>query len=118
MTAGEILQVAAEGLTGNKMRSLLTMLGVIIGVAAVIVMMAVSAGTEAEIAEQINSLGANLIFVSRSMQRSSFNPGAGSTRRAASSTPMLPPSPRASRGSAASQWSSSLCRRSSTATSP
>ncbi|MFO7697359.1 MAG: ABC transporter permease [Anaerolineae bacterium] len=80
MTAGEILRVAAEGLTGNKMRSLLTMLGVIIGVAAVIVMMAVSAGTEAEIAAQINSLGANLIFVSRSSQRSSFNPGAGGTQ--------------------------------------
>jgi putative ABC transport system permease protein len=38
------------------MRSLLTMLGIIIGVAAVIVMVAVSAGTEATIAEEINSL--------------------------------------------------------------
>ena len=47
----------------NKLRSLLTMLGVIIGVAAVIIMIAVSAGTEATIADQINSLGANLIFV-------------------------------------------------------
>jgi len=44
---------------------LLTMLGIIIGVAAVIIMMAVSAGTEAAIAEQINTLGANLIIVSR-----------------------------------------------------
>jgi putative ABC transport system permease protein len=51
------------------MRSLLTMLGIIIGVAAVIVMVAVSAGTEATIAEEINSLGANLIFVNSSMGR-------------------------------------------------
>jgi putative ABC transport system permease protein len=72
MNLREILSVAGEGLASNKMRSLLTMLGVIIGVAAVIVMMAVSAGTEAEIAAQINSLGANLIFVSGSMQRISF----------------------------------------------
>jgi putative ABC transport system permease protein len=39
------------------------MLGVIIGVAAVIIMISISAGTEATIADQINSLGANLIFV-------------------------------------------------------
>ena len=69
MRVGEWISVALEGLSANKLRSLLTMLGVIIGVAAVIVMMAVSAGTEAEIAEQINSLGANLIFVSGGMSR-------------------------------------------------
>jgi len=64
MRFSEVLNVAWEGLSSNKMRALLTMLGVIIGVAAVIIMMAVSAGTEATIAEQINSLGANLIFIS------------------------------------------------------
>ncbi len=48
----------------NKVRSFLTTPGVIIGVASVIVMLAVSAGTEAAIAEQINALGANLIIVS------------------------------------------------------
>jgi putative ABC transport system permease protein len=57
------LKVAWEGLTLNKGRSFLTTLGVIIGVAAVIVMMAISAGAEAEIADQINALGANLIAV-------------------------------------------------------
>jgi len=62
----EITKIAWEGLVSNKVRSLLTMLGVIIGVAAVIVMTSVSAGTEAAIAEQINSLGANLIFVQQS----------------------------------------------------
>jgi len=43
----EILHIAWEGVLRNKIRSLLTMLGVIIGVAAVIIMMAISAGTEA-----------------------------------------------------------------------
>ena len=59
-----ILRTAWEGLMLNKVRSFLTTLGVIIGVASVIVMMAVSAGAEASIAEQINALGANLIIVS------------------------------------------------------
>jgi putative ABC transport system permease protein len=71
----EVLQVAWEGLGSNKMRSLLTMLGVIIGVAAVIIMMGVSAGTEAVIAEQINSLGANLVFVSGAMTRVAIGQG-------------------------------------------
>ena len=69
-------RVAWEGLTLNKVRSFLTMLGVIIGVAAVIVMMSVSAGAETEIAEQINSLGPNLIMVMQSFSRGGFGPGA------------------------------------------
>jgi len=60
---GEAVRIAWEGIASNKVRSLLTMLGIIIGVAAVIVMIAVSAGTEATIADQINSLGANLIII-------------------------------------------------------
>ena len=64
MKFSRILRVAWEGLMLNKVRSFLTTLGVIIGVASVIVMMAVSAGAEAAIAEQINALGANLLIVS------------------------------------------------------
>ena len=60
----EALAVAGEGLAANKVRSLLTTLGVIIGVAAVILMLAISAGTEAAIAKQISALGANLVIVS------------------------------------------------------
>ncbi len=60
----KIIRVAWDGLKLNKLRSFLTTLGVIIGVASVIVMLAVSAGAEAAIAEQINSLGANLLIVS------------------------------------------------------
>ncbi|HFD38463.1 MAG TPA: FtsX-like permease family protein [Anaerolineae bacterium] len=64
MSLRETLGVAWEGLTLNKVRSFLTTLGVIIGVASVIMMLAVSAGAEEAIAEQINALGANLIIVS------------------------------------------------------
>ena len=64
MKLRKIFRTAWEGLMLNKVRSFLTTLGVIIGVASVIVMLAVSAGAEASIAEQINALGANLIIVS------------------------------------------------------
>jgi putative ABC transport system permease protein len=65
----DVLKVASKSLSSNKMRSMLTMLGVIIGVAAVIIMIAVSTGTEVAIAEQINSLGANLVFVMSSFSQ-------------------------------------------------
>lgn len=69
MSPLEIVHIAWEGVARNKVRSLLTMLGVIIGVAAVIIMIAVSAGTEATIAEQIQGLGANLVFIQASFGR-------------------------------------------------
>ena len=65
----EIIRIAWEGVVRNKVRSLLTMLGVIIGVAAVIIMIAISAGTEATIAEQIEGLGSNLVFIQASFGR-------------------------------------------------
>ena len=68
-------QVAWEGIAVNKVRSLLTMLGIIIGVAAVIIMMGVSAGTEATIAERIAGLGSNLIMVSRGFGGGGGGPG-------------------------------------------
>ncbi len=71
----EILRIAWEGVVRNKVRSLLTMLGVIIGVAAVIIMIAISAGTEATIADQIEGLGTNLIFIQASFGRG--GPGGG-----------------------------------------
>ena len=75
MNFRKTLKVAWEGLMLNKVRSFLTTLGVIIGVAAVIIMLAISAGAEAEIADQINALGANLIMVMPSFQRGGFGPG-------------------------------------------
>jgi putative ABC transport system permease protein len=76
MSLWRTLKVAIEGLSLNKARSFLTTLGVIIGVAAVIIMLAISAGAEAEIADQINALGANLIVVMPAFTRGGFGPGA------------------------------------------
>ena len=73
----EILRISWEGIVRNKVRSLLTMLGVIIGVAAVIIMIAISAGTEATISEQIEGLGSNLIFIQASFGRG--GPGGGNS---------------------------------------
>jgi putative ABC transport system permease protein len=80
MNFGEVIKVAWKSLTSNKSRSLLTMLGIIIGVAAVIIMMAISAGTEATIAESINGLGSNLIFINASFQRGGPNEGPTNSR--------------------------------------
>ena len=69
MNINEVLRISGEAVLKNKVRSLLTMLGIIIGVAAVIIMIAISAGTEATISDQITSLGSNLIFVTSSFTR-------------------------------------------------
>lgn len=74
---GEILTIAWEGVARNKVRSLLTMLGVIIGVAAVIIMIAISAGTEAQIAAQIEGLGSNLVFIQAPFGRGRGGGGGG-----------------------------------------
>ena len=57
------LRIALRALRVNKMRSALTMLGIIIGVSAVIAMIAVGSGAKARIAEQIASMGSNLLIV-------------------------------------------------------
>lgn len=75
MKPSKVLKIAWIGLAKNKMRSLLTMLGVIIGVAAVIIMIAISKGTEKSIEERITGLGANLIFVTQNFSRG--GPGQG-----------------------------------------
>ena len=75
MNPTKVIRIAWKGLVKNKFRSLLTMLGVIIGVAAVIVMISISAGTEKTIEEQIVGLGSNLIFVSRNFSGGGFGRG-------------------------------------------
>ena len=77
MNLSEFLRLAKDSILSNKMRSLLTMLGIIIGVASVIVMISISAGTEASIEEQITGLGSNLVYVTGSFGRGS--PGQGQT---------------------------------------
>ncbi len=69
MKLTEVIRIAWEAIVKNKVRSFLTTLGIIIGVSAVIIMVAISAGTEATIQEQITSLGSNLLFVQSSFGR-------------------------------------------------
>jgi putative ABC transport system permease protein len=75
----ESILIAFQGLGANKMRSVLTMLGIIIGVAAVIAMVSIGMGVQDKVASSIAGLGSNLIIVS---------PGAasaGGSRQAAGS---------------------------------
>jgi putative ABC transport system permease protein len=72
------LRIALRELMVNKMRSALTMLGIIIGVGAVIAMIAVGTGAKRRIAEQIASMGSNLLIVhSGSSTSGGFRGGAG-----------------------------------------
>jgi len=63
MKLGALLRIALRALAVNKLRSALTMLGIVIGVGAVIVMIAVGAGAQARVEEQIRALGSNLLLV-------------------------------------------------------
>jgi putative ABC transport system permease protein len=58
------IRVALQGLTANKLRSALTMLGIIIGVAAVIALVAVGQGAQAAVPQRFQSLGSNLLIIS------------------------------------------------------
>src|SRR5512137_1374690 len=64
MNLMESVRIALRSLSANKLRSALTMLGIIIGVAAVIALMGVGRGAQHAIDTQINSMGTNLLFVS------------------------------------------------------
>ena len=59
----ELLRLSVGALRANKLRSLLTMLGVIIGVFAVILLVSLGSGLQKYITDQISGLGSNLIFV-------------------------------------------------------
>src|SRR5688572_16841797 len=79
MTFLATLKVALTALRTNKLRSALTMLGIIIGVGAVIAMVGVGAGAQARVEDQIKSLGSNLIIVlSGNVMASGARMGAGS----------------------------------------
>ena len=66
MLLGEIIRLALQSIQANFFRAFLTMLGVIIGVAAVITMVALGSGAQRAIDEQIQALGANILTVSAS----------------------------------------------------
>ena len=63
MLSGEILQVAFQAIVANKLRSFLTMLGIVIGVGAVITMVALGTGAQRAVEEQIQALGTDLLSV-------------------------------------------------------
>jgi len=74
----EGLRLAVNGLLSNRLRSALTMLGILIGVSAVILLVGVGNGATIAVQQQIQSLGSNLLTVFPSNAR-----GAGSSRASA-----------------------------------
>jgi putative ABC transport system permease protein len=71
MNLGSSIKVAFKALGKNKFRSFLTMLGIIIGVAAVIAMQAIGSGSSSDINTRISSLGSNLIMVTPAASKQS-----------------------------------------------
>lgn len=74
MNIGQAIIEALESLNANKMRSGLTILGIVIGVAAVIAMLAVGSGAQNTITGSISGLGSNLLFVFRGGDDNVRNP--------------------------------------------
>jgi len=68
MNLGQAIREALESLASNKMRSILTILGIVIGVGAVIAMLAVGVGAQDTITGSISGIGSNLLFVFRGNQ--------------------------------------------------
>src|SRR5258708_8308926 len=64
MDFGAVLRVALRALARNKMRTVLTMLGIIIGVGAVICTVAIGEGASNQVQEQIRNMGDNIVFIS------------------------------------------------------
>ncbi|HYM13463.1 MAG TPA: ABC transporter permease [Bryobacterales bacterium] len=64
MSFSEIVKIALRALARNKMRTALTMLGIVIGVAAVIATVGISQGANEQMQESIANMGANLLFIS------------------------------------------------------
>jgi putative ABC transport system permease protein len=82
MTNSTVLRMAMRSILKNKMRTLLTMLGIVIGVGAVIVMVAIGNGAQSQIKRQISSLGTNLIVVTAgSAQQGGVSQGAQTFNR-------------------------------------
>jgi putative ABC transport system permease protein len=80
MLIGEIISVALGALRANKLRSLLTMLGIVIGVAAVIAMVALGSGAQQAVKDRIASLGTTLLSVSPGQARG-FGAAIGGQRK-------------------------------------
>ena len=83
MLIGETITVAFQSIRANKLRAALTMLGIIIGVGAVITMVALGSGAQKSVEDRINALGANLLSV---FPGQSFSGGFASANRVSLTT--------------------------------
>ena len=63
MSLYEFVRIAFKSLAANKLRTFLSVLGIVIGVASVIMMVAIGTGAQVQITEQIGGLGSNLVTV-------------------------------------------------------
>src|ERR1700675_4321807 len=76
-----VVRIAMRALARNKMRSILTMLGIIIGVGAVIAMVGLGQGAQQQVQQQIAAMGSNLLFVgSGTVNRGGLRMGSGATK--------------------------------------
>jgi putative ABC transport system permease protein len=76
MNSWRVFKEAIESLSANKLRTALTMLGIVIGVAAVLSMTAIGQGASSSITSSIESIGTNLLFVSRDFPENNSSPRA------------------------------------------
>jgi len=77
----QIIRIAMRALARNKLRSSLTMLGIIIGVGAVIAMVSVGQGAQKQAEDQIAAMGSNMLFVSAgTVNRGGTRMGYGATK--------------------------------------
>ena len=63
MSISNLLKIALRAIAANKLRSFLTMLGIIIGVGSVITMLAIGQGSKQSISKQISEMGSNMIMI-------------------------------------------------------
>ncbi|NSW95794.1 MAG: ABC transporter permease, partial [Bacteroidales bacterium] len=69
MNISNLLKIAVRALVRNKLRAILTMLGIIIGVASVIAMLAIGEGSKQRIREEMSSMGTNMVMIMPNMMR-------------------------------------------------
>ncbi len=86
MNLFESLRVSMRGLVSNKMRSALTMLGIIIGVAVVILVVAIGQGATKQVTDTVNSLGTNLLSIFPGQSRIRINAATASGAKGGTSS--------------------------------
>src|SRR5262249_55990855 len=91
MNLRESLRVALRGLASNKMRTGLTMLGIIIGVGVVILVVAIGQGATQRVTEAVNSLGTNMLTITPGSARIRISGATPSAADAGLTTPLTPP---------------------------